>query len=79
MSPAVAEILKATSTLTPAEKIELADSLYNEFPPTEFMDWDPEWVAEIKRRSDEIDAGIALGRSWDEIKAELAKELPDDV
>jgi putative addiction module component (TIGR02574 family) len=79
MSPAVAEILKATSTLTPAEKIELADSLYNEFPPSEFMDWDPDWLAEINRRSDEIDAGIASGRSWDEIQAELVREWPDDV
>ena len=76
MSPAVAEILKVATKLTPEEKLELADSLYKECPP-EIMDWDPEWLAEINRRSDEIDAGIASGRTWDEIKAELEAELKD--
>jgi putative addiction module component (TIGR02574 family) len=74
MSPAVAEIFKTTANLTPAEKIELADALYMEFPP-EPGEWDPEWLAEINRRSDEIDAGIASGRTWDEIKKELDSEL----
>jgi putative addiction module component (TIGR02574 family) len=76
MSTALADALKAALQLTPEEKVELVDTLYKECP-MEFIDWDPEWVAEINRRSDEIDAGIASGRTWDEIKAELEKELKD--
>jgi putative addiction module component (TIGR02574 family) len=78
MSIALAEVLKAALTLTPEERAELVDSLWESLPDL-YHELDPEFVAEINRRSDEIDAGTAVGRPWSEFRKELLAELDRDV
>jgi putative addiction module component (TIGR02574 family) len=54
----LAELLEAARSLTPAERIELADELmdsveYGEPDPV----LGPTWMAEFRRRIDDIDSG----------------------
>lgn len=74
MSTVFTDALKLALALTIEEKKELIDSLW-ESMPEEIPELDPEFVAEINRRSDEIDAGTATGRPWSEFRAELLAEL----
>ena len=72
MSAAVLKVLKLAKALSPDEQKELIDSLQE---PFDDLGLDPEFIKEINRRSDEIDAGLATGRPWSEIRKELLAEL----
>jgi putative addiction module component (TIGR02574 family) len=76
MSAAAAAVLKAALDLTADEKKEVIDSLWDSMPD-EIPELDPAFVAELNRRSDEIDAGTAKGRTWDQVKTRLEQELAD--
>jgi putative addiction module component (TIGR02574 family) len=78
MSTAVEDVLRAALKLTPEERAELVDSLWDTLPDMA-IELDPEFVAEVNRRSDEIDAGTAVGRPWSEFRKELLAELDRDV
>jgi putative addiction module component (TIGR02574 family) len=70
--PVTAEALKSQLlTLGERERLELAEFLYNSVPDERPDDIDEEYWKEINRRSDEIDAGTAKGRTLDEIMADL--------
>ena len=68
---ATVESLKPTLlSLGERERLELAEFLYDSVP--EFDDeLDDELMKEVNRRSDEIDAGTATGRTLEEIMADL--------
>ena len=68
---ATVESLKPTLlSLGERERLELAEFLYDSVP--EFDDeLDEEFLKELNRRSDEIDAGTATGRTLEEIMADL--------
>ena len=68
---ATVESLKPTLlSLGERERLELAEFLYDSVP--EFDDeLDDELMKEVNRRSDEIDAGTATGRTLEEIMDDL--------
>ena len=68
---ATVESLKPTLlSLGERERLELAEFLYDSVP--EFDDeLDEEFLKELNRRSDEIDAGTVTGRTLEEIMADL--------
>lgn len=72
MSPNSMQILKTALALPEGERLELAEALFAASePPVPSLSGEA-WAAEIDRRSDEIDSGVAACLPWDQVK-ELAR------
>jgi putative addiction module component (TIGR02574 family) len=61
--------------LTPAERIELIEALWDSLEPGQAAPITPGLANELERRSAEAEADPHAGRTWDEIRAELEKRL----
>ena len=62
------DILTAAQALPPSEKVQLIGALWDSVSPN---DWPPpsaELLAEVQRRSADIDAGIGTLSSWNEVR-----------
>ncbi len=64
------------SHLSPAQRIELIEALWDSLDPAEAAPITPELAEELERRSAEAEANPAGGRSWDEVHADLKTSLP---
>jgi putative addiction module component (TIGR02574 family) len=73
MSTALAGVLKAALNLSADEKKDLIDSLWESMPETA-PEFDPEVLAEIDRRSDELEAGKAELLTWQEVQTLLDRD-----
>ena len=62
------------SHLTPAERIELIEALWDSLEPDQ-APISPELAEELERRSAAAEANPHAGRTWEEIRAELEKRL----
>jgi hypothetical protein len=75
--PTVDELFEQAMKLTPEQREELADRLYEStLPGVPGEEVSPEvaqaaWVEELIRRADEFDRGAAEGRDWNEFMAEM--------
>jgi putative addiction module component (TIGR02574 family) len=63
------------SHLTPAERIELIEALWDSLEPGQAAPITPELATELDRRSAEAEANPRAGRTWEEIRAELEKRI----
>jgi putative addiction module component (TIGR02574 family) len=66
------------SHLTPAERIELAQDLWDSLDPAHVADAFPltdEQRAELDRRLAELDANPGLGRPWEDVEAEIRARI----
>jgi putative addiction module component (TIGR02574 family) len=63
------------SHLTPAERIELIEALWDSLEPDQAAPMTPELANELDRRSADAEANPHAGRTWKEIRAELEKRL----
>jgi putative addiction module component (TIGR02574 family) len=63
------------SHLTPAERIELIEALWDSLEPEQAAPMTPELAEELDRRSAEAGADPNGGRIWDEVRVELEKRL----
>ena len=63
------------SHLSPSERIELIEALWDSLDPAEAAPITPELAEELERRSAEAEANPAAGRSWDEVREDLKKRL----
>jgi Putative addiction module component len=71
MSPQAEQLLQLALGLPEVERIELAEALLaTTMPPL-----DPAWLAEIQRRSEEIDRGEVTLRTWSEVKQGARERL----
>lgn len=70
MTSKLTELLTAALALSPAEREELADSLWSSLDPPDASDGmtEDEWIAELNRRAAELKANPSLGLSWDEVR-----------
>lgn len=68
MSPAAEQLLNSALQLPEPERLELTDALLAALePPVPELTGDA-WLAELQRRSAELDAGTAVLSSWEEVK-----------
>jgi len=63
------------SHLTPAERIDLIEALWDSLEPGQAAPITPELANELDRRSVDAEANPHAGRPWEEIRAELEKRL----
>jgi putative addiction module component (TIGR02574 family) len=74
MMPTFDDVLDAARTLTPTERMQLVEALWEEVPPTEWPVPSEEWIAEVQRRSAEYDQGRASATAWPEVQARARRE-----
>lgn len=67
-------ILSAASALPVADQLKLIDALSSGVPDDQPPARGPAWIAEINRRSDEIDRGEAVTQPWAEVKKRLRQK-----
>ena len=65
------DILAHASQLPVDDRLRLIDDLASSVPDDRPPRLSPEWLAEVSRRSDEVDAGAVNTESWTEIRARL--------
>jgi len=65
------DILDHATQLPVDERLRLIDDLASSVPDDRPPSLSPEWLAEINRRSNEIDAGEVSTESWTEIRKRL--------
>ena len=64
-------ILSAASQLSVADRLRLIDQLAASVPDDQPPSLSQEWLAEIERRSAEIDSGSVATESWDSVRGRL--------
>lgn len=64
-------VFQAAMALPIDERARLVDSLISTFPMQDASPLDESWLAEIERRSDEIDAGTAELIPWEEVRRQV--------
>ena len=75
MSPAIEQLLDSALSLPDSQRLELAEAIFAASePPTPELTGEA-WLAELKRRSDEIDSGEAILTSWAEVKKRVRSRL----
>jgi putative addiction module component (TIGR02574 family) len=66
--PTLSEVLADARTLSAADRLRLADALWEDVPPEEWPQPSAEWLAEAQRRSAEFDAGRMKAATWAEVQ-----------
>lgn len=70
------QTLLADATLLPAEdRIQLIDAIWETLPEESLPPLSGEWMAEIQRRSAEIDAGTVETIPWEQVRADALHRL----
>jgi putative addiction module component (TIGR02574 family) len=75
MSPTTAKPLTSAVTSPEAERLELAEALLAASEPTAPEPTGDAWLAELRRRSEQIDAGEAVLTPWAEVKRRVRARL----
>jgi putative addiction module component (TIGR02574 family) len=65
--PLLSELLE----LSPAERLQLAEDLWDSVKPEEMPPLTTEQMQEIERRYEELVRDPAKGATWDEVKARI--------
>jgi putative addiction module component (TIGR02574 family) len=74
MSPTVEQIIQAALALPIPERERVIDELVISCEPENGPPLDEAWMAEIQRRSAELDAGLVKPIPWEEVKARLTRK-----
>ena len=64
------------SQLTPSERLDLIEALWDSLDPDDAAPITPELAAELDRRSAEAEADPHGGRTWEEVRADLQRRHP---
>ena len=68
-------IRSAAAQLSAADRLRLIDDLASSVPDDQPPSLSDEWLAEINRRSDEIDSGATSTESWQEVRRRLLARI----
>lgn len=75
MTKAAESVLANALRLGPAERAELASELLASLDGPADVDAESAWAAEIRRRSEAIDAGGMDLEPWDDVKRRIEREI----
>jgi putative addiction module component (TIGR02574 family) len=62
------EVLRTARSLDEPERARLVEELLDSLSPGEAAPLDDAWLAEIDRRSDELDAGTVATIPWEDVR-----------
>ena len=62
------EVLRTAQSLSEADRVQLVEELLSTLSPTDTAPLDDAWLAEIDRRSNELDSGEAKTIPWDDVQ-----------
>jgi putative addiction module component (TIGR02574 family) len=68
------EIIAAVKSLSPADRLRLVDTVWDETSPDTWPTPSEEWIKEAQRRSSEYDAGRMPASSWPEVQARARRK-----
>ncbi len=68
-------VLSAAFEMPVADRLRLIDELASSVPDDQPPALSPEWLAEIQRRSAEIESGAAKTESWTDVRQKLFTQL----
>jgi len=77
MSEASENVFQAAMALPAEERVELVEALIAECDQAIQRPFADAWIAEIRRRSAEIDAGKVTLTPWAEVKARVRKRVEE--
>jgi putative addiction module component (TIGR02574 family) len=75
MGPATKQLLQSALGLPEDERVELVEALLAECDRSLARPFDSAWLAEVQRRSAEIDAGTAVLSPWSEVQCRVREKL----
>jgi putative addiction module component (TIGR02574 family) len=64
----------ASPTASPADRLRLVDAVWQDDHPETWPALDPEWLAEIRRRSAEFDAGRMTASPGEDVQARVRRK-----
>ena len=68
MSPQLNQVLQAAMSLSEGDRVQLVDALISTLEPDDAAPLDDALLAEIERRSNEIDSGRVSLVPWEKVK-----------
>lgn len=72
--PTLDDVLDAARTLTPTDRLRLLEALWEDVPPSDWPAPSAEWIAEVQRRSADVDAGRMLATPWQDVRARARRK-----
>ena len=72
------DVLGAAQGLDPGDRIRLIGALWDSVPPEQWPPPSTEWLAEVQRRSEALDAGKMATSPWPEVRERARKEAGID-
>ena len=72
------DVLGAARSLTPPERVRLIDALWESVDPNDWTPPSEEWIAEVRRRSAEHDAGRMTASSATEVRERARRQAKLD-
>ena len=77
MSDSAESVFQAAMALPPDERVELVEALIAECDQQLQRPFADAWIAEVQRRSAEIDSGAVTLSPWPEVKARVRKRIEE--
>ena len=68
------EIITAVKSLSPADRLRLVDTVWDETSPDTWPQPSQEWIKEVQRRSSEYDGGRMTASPWPEVQSRARRE-----
>lgn len=68
-------LLAGASQLPVDERLQLIDALWSTVPDDSALPLSDEWMAEIRRRSAEYEAGLSQAVPWEQVRAQALRRV----
>jgi putative addiction module component (TIGR02574 family) len=69
----LAEIIEAARALSPAERLQLLDAMWDAEHPEAWSALSPEWLTDVRNRSAAFDAGRTNASPWQDVQARVRR------
>ena len=72
--PTYQDVLTAARTLSPTDRVRLADAIWDDVSPADWPQPSEQWIAEAQRRSAEYDEGRMSASTWPEVQGRARRK-----